>query len=44
MGMGFGKEAIMSLILESGENQKQTVMVFILGKMEIDMRESGKIV
>lgn len=44
MGMGFGKEAIMSLILENGENQKQMVMVFILGKMEIDMRVSGKIV
>ena len=29
------------LILESGDIQKQKDMVFILGKMETDMKENG---
>lgn len=44
MDMVFGKETTMSHILVNGKNQKLMVMEFILGKTEIDMKESGKIV
>jgi hypothetical protein len=44
MGMEFGREVIMSRILESGRSQKLMGLEFTLGRMGIGMRESGKTV
>lgn len=44
MGMGSGKEAIMSLTSVNGKSPKRMGMESTLGKMEIGMRESGGIV
>lgn len=44
MDMVFGKEFLGILILESGRTARLMVMEFINGKMEISMKESGRIV
>ena len=41
MDMVYGKESITIAILESGIRVEPMGMVFILGQMETDMRESG---
>ena len=42
--MAYGEVLRTTLILVNGSSQKLTDMVFILGKMEIDMRAHGKTV
>ena len=44
MGTVYGKGYMVILILVNGDIQKQRDMVFILGKMEIDMKENGEYV
>jgi len=40
--MAFGKEVIMIAILVNGLVRKHMVTVYILGRMEIDMKDSGE--
>ena len=42
--MEYGEEYIMIVTLESGRIARQMDMEFMFGKMEISMKESGKIV
>lgn len=42
--MEFGEEYIMIVTLENGKIVRQMDMEFMFGKMEINMKESGKIV
>lgn len=44
MVMEFGKDSMEIHILENGDNLRQKVMAFILGKMVIGMKENGKYV
>lgn len=44
MAMEFGKASLGIAILESGRIVKQRDMVFMFGKMEINMKENGLIV
>jgi hypothetical protein len=41
MATEYGVESLEILISESGDTQKQRVLVFTLGKMEIDTKENG---
>jgi len=41
MDMGFGRDYLETLILESGDIQKQKGMGFTIGRLETDMKGSG---